>query len=264
MIKITRTNPGPATLLSQKVIDAATIIKGIAQTRKPLSKEFPSHWGEHDVRDALWEMQHHKCCYCERRREKNRESDVEHFRPKADVTGADDNHPGYWWLAYKWENLFFSCRYCNQQHKKNQFPVPDETKRVRTEDGTLLDEDGLLINPTEKDPEEHIGFDWYPVSRPGTDQRQWQAFARGRTMYGNKTIEVVGLNESDLPTERGDLVLDLVALVTLMDAAKFNAGESRETMARRIKEATSSKLPFAAFRRDFFRKFNMGEYVSTD
>lgn len=263
MIKIARSNPEPSTLLSQKVIDAASFIKGIAQTRKPLSKEFPTHWGENDVREALWEMQHHKCCYCERKREKNRESDVEHFRPKADVTEAEGDHRGYWWLAYKWENLFFSCRYCNQQHKKNHFPVSDEAKRVRTE-GPLVDEDGLLINPTEKNPEEHIGFDWFEVRSQVTNQTQMQAFAVGRSTYGNKTIEVVGLNEFDLPTERGELVLVLEALVTLMVAAEFGLGKPVETVEKRIKEATSSKVPFTAFRRDFFRKNNMRKYISND
>jgi uncharacterized protein (TIGR02646 family) len=262
MIKITRTNPEPKTLLSQKVIDATLLIQGIAQARKPLSKEFPTHWGEHDVRDALWEMQHHKCCYCERKREKNRESDVEHFRPKAEVTEAA-NHRGYWWLAYKWDNLFFSCRYCNQQHKLNHFPVSNEAKRVHKEGLSLVDEDGLLINPTEKDPEEHIGFDWYKVRSQTTNQTQTQAFARGRTIYGEKTIEVVGLNEFELPTERGAVILELEALVTLMVIAEHGLGV-KEKAVERIKKATSSKLPFTAFRRDFFRKNSLEKYISND
>jgi len=262
MIKITRSNPEPKTLLSQKVIDAATLIKGIAQTRKPLSKEFPTHWGENDVREALWEMQHHKCCYCERIREKNRESDVEHFRPKAEVTEAAD-HRGYWWLAYKWDNLLFSCRYCNQQHKLNHFPVSDEAKRIHDEGLSLVDEDGLLINPTEKDPEEHIGFDWYPVKSKVNKKTQVPVFAVGRTTYGNKTIEVVGLNKFELPTERGGVLLDLQGAVTLMVLAEQGFGNMKKA-AERIKKATSSKLPFTAFRRDFFRKNNLEEYISND
>ncbi|MBM3747473.1 MAG: hypothetical protein FJW34_16935 [Acidobacteria bacterium] len=97
MIAIKRSNPPPATLSSEKVCNAIAEIAAIAKKRKPLSKEFVSHWGEDDVRTAVWEMQNHKCCYCERKREKNRESDVEHFRPKAEVTEAAGSHRGYWW-----------------------------------------------------------------------------------------------------------------------------------------------------------------------
>jgi uncharacterized protein (TIGR02646 family) len=264
MIRITRANPAPLVLTSQKVKDAAKLIAEIAVVRKPLSKEFKSHWGDAEVRDALWRMQNHKCCYCERKRERNRESDVEHFRPKAEVTDAAPTHKGYWWLAYHWENLFFSCRYCNQEHKLNYFPVRDEAKRALSEINSLTEEDAFLINPTEKDPEEHIGFDWYKIPSNAQTGTQTVAFARGRTIYGTKTIEIVGLNECDLPNERGDLVIELEGLAALMVAAKFGVYETVERMAQRIKEATSSKLPFTAFRRDFFQKQNLGEYVSTD
>lgn len=262
MIRITRKTPEPNMLRSRKVQEAAAAIAEIARSRKPLSKEFPSHWGEPDIRRTLWEMQHHKCCYCERKREMNRESDVEHFRPKADVTEADIDHPGYWWLAYNWDNLFFSCRYCNQEHKKNHFPVADEAKRVRLEAGSLVDEDGLLINPTEKDPQDHIGFDW--VETPTSEPLQWLAMAFGRTAYGSKTIEVVGLNECELPTERGELVIEMETLVTLLRVAESGKRGSVEKYAAQIRTITSSKWPFAGFRRDYFRKAGLGKYVASD
>lgn len=130
MIKIRRNAKVPGTLESQAVADAKQKIQGIAAKRKPTSKEFDSHWGKDDVRTALWAMQHQKCCYCERKRDKKSESDIDHFRPKADVTEADGTHKGYWWLAYEWANLFFSCRKCNQEHKKNHFPVAKQHAEV--------------------------------------------------------------------------------------------------------------------------------------
>ncbi|MCA9095257.1 MAG: TIGR02646 family protein, partial [Planctomycetaceae bacterium] len=183
MIKISRTQPPPGTLTSENVAESADTIKEIAKQRKPLSTEFDKHWGKDDVRTALWEMQHHKCCYCERERDKTRESDIEHFRPKAEVTEVAD-HPGYWWLAYCWENLFFSCRKCNQEYKKNFFPVADEQKRARTENCDLAEEDPYLIDPTQKDPEEHISFDWYEVKSKSDGLKSTQVFATGRTDYG--------------------------------------------------------------------------------
>lgn len=77
------------------------------------------------VSNELWTRQHFKCCYCELR-EQNKRNDVEHFRPKgrADrAPGSKDIH-GYWWLAYTWENLLFSCRNCNQSPAKlDKFPL---------------------------------------------------------------------------------------------------------------------------------------------
>lgn len=264
MIAIKRSEPQPATLSSDKVRTAIAEIAAIAKKRKPLSKEFVSHWGEDDVRTATWEMQHHKCCYCERKREKNRESDVEHFRPKAEVTEAVGTHRGYWWLAYKWENLFFSCRYCNQEHKKNQFPVRDESKRAKNDKSSLVEEDGFLIDPTEKNPEDHIGFDWRKLTPPGATTSTIHVLARGWTEYGEKTIEVVGLNKNDLPNERGELFLELDTLVTLMRVAEAGHGKPVAERKKDIEAATSSKQRFAGFRRDFFRKMNMEEYISKD
>lgn len=42
------------------------------------------------VKPALAAMQHHKCCYCEKREEQPKYRDVEHYRPKS----------RYWWLTW--------------------------------------------------------------------------------------------------------------------------------------------------------------------
>ena len=263
MIRIIRTYPAPATLRSKDVKTAASDIRKITRKRKPLSSEFPSHWGNDDVRSSLWQMQHHKCCYCERKREKNRESDIEHFRPKAEVTEADSSHMGYWWLAYIWENLLFSCRYCNQQFKKNHFPIPNESKRAHAPSHSLDGEEAFLIDPVHDDPERHICFDWYqkPDSKGVT-----LTYVRDRTEKGRRTIEIAGLNGGDLPVERGSLLLELEALATLVKVKQFLGTNTAEIkrVGNMIRKATSSTMPFAAFRRDFFRKNGLGEFLSSD
>jgi uncharacterized protein (TIGR02646 family) len=245
---------------------AKRTIEMVARLGKPQSKDFPNHWGNEDVRRALWDMQHHKCCYCERKREKNRESDVEHFRPKADVTEANPNHKGYWWLAYHWENLLFSCRYCNQQFKQNHFPIPDESKRARTPTNSIIDEQAFLIDPAEEDPEEHICFDWYELPSATDGERQMLAYVRHRTEKGSRTIEIAGLNGGDLPVERGSLVLELEALAIQVKVKQFLRAElaAIQKIGEKIREATSSKKPFTAFRRDFFRKNGLAEFVNDD
>src|SRR5262245_40081226 len=71
-----------------------------------------------------------KCAYCETDIESNQPGDVEHFRPKGRVVDeefepirinhpkwGEMDHPGYFWLAYEWDNLFPSCIDCNRYRK---------------------------------------------------------------------------------------------------------------------------------------------------
>jgi hypothetical protein len=85
-----------------------------------------SIYAHESVKEALIKAQHQKCCFCERIVGKN--GDVEHFRPKGayqQAQGESLKYPAYYWLAYKWENLYLSCSSCNSRHKKNLFPLQD-------------------------------------------------------------------------------------------------------------------------------------------
>ena len=44
----------------------------------------------------------------------------------ANSLGATDEHPGYYWLAYSWHNLFFGL--CRLQREKEYF-IPSERSR---------------------------------------------------------------------------------------------------------------------------------------
>lgn len=81
------------------------------------------------VKKTLYGRQHRKCAYCERRTDFSSHP-VEHFRPKdgawrherGQAKSVDTDH--YWWLAWSWDNLLFSCVRCNDQgHKGNFFQV---------------------------------------------------------------------------------------------------------------------------------------------
>jgi hypothetical protein len=72
------------------------------------------------VKRELIAMQHEKCAFCEAKPLHVSDGDVEHFRPKGGVRQADTDplqQPGYYWLAYDWANLMFSCERCNRRHK---------------------------------------------------------------------------------------------------------------------------------------------------
>lgn len=139
----------------------------------------------HDtVRKALERAQHGKCCYCEVLIEKPyAHSHVEHWRPKAyskQSRDAEELRPGYYWLAYNWDNLFLSCHFCNSSNKGNLFPLSNPDDRARNHHADLTAERPLLLKPDgAEDPRGHIEFnEEVPV---------------GKTPEGRKTVETLGL-----------------------------------------------------------------------
>jgi uncharacterized protein (TIGR02646 family) len=251
----------PTTLTSEGVRNLAENLRNRVQAGEVLqSKDFDSsYWRADDVKSALSEMHSGKCCYCERKRDEKRETDVEHFRPKAFVSD-DTSHPGYWWLAYDWYNYFHSCKKCNQGHKKNQFPLMDGSSRAYTHDNNLAGERPFLINPENENPEDFIGFEWQNaygvyVKAVGLDPD-------GR---GDRTIKITGINEGMIIEERASLVevLKEIADTMIWALRQDNKGTIKST-AKIIKKESSAERQFAGFRRAFFRGFGLGQYVAHD
>lgn len=150
--------------------------------------------------DLLWERQHRKCAYCENVEQRKR-NDVEHFRPKASAKrspGRAETH-GYWWLAWRWQNLLFACRNCNQPSaggggKHDKFPLERGSGVLDAEQdpygGGVAVERPLLIDPSIESGIEHIQF-----VRRGA---HWTPIARAGSARGAKTIEVCVLDRDDL------------------------------------------------------------------
>lgn len=163
----------------------------------------------------LWERQHRKCAYCENL-EQQRRNDVEHFRPKARADrapGSDQKH-GYWWLAWRWENLLFSCRNCNQaiaggKGKLDKFPLEAGSGVLCAEQDPYGVASGverpLLIDPSIESGVDHIRF-----VRRGA-RGGWIPVARGGSSRGAKTIEVCALDRDDLLELYDDHVANEVA-----------------------------------------------------
>ena len=165
------------------------------------------------VRAALEAAQHDKCCYCERF--VGADGDVEHFRPKSKVKqalGMPDEVPGYYWLAYNWENLFLSCGPCNSRRKRLLFPLRDATRRARSHHDALTAEDPLLVKPDEEDPAEHIGF------------RAEVPFAR--TDRGEATLRALGLDRDVLCEARLERIQVLMQLYEIDRLADERAGDT--------------------------------------
>ena len=261
MIRIVRMHPPPSTLTSPKIKETMTRIREIvASGEKPKSSDFPSHWGAPDVRRQLWEMQYGKCCYCERTRDVNRESDIEHFRPKAAISERPEGQLGYWWLSYDWKNLFFSCRTCNQEYKKNYFPLANEKNRALKEVHNLDDEEPYLLNPEQDNPEKCIGYDWVSL-----EEKFVFPTGKDKKKRGEWTIKILGLDRNELGTEKAKLIPTLRAIVEKMNAGRYLGNQLIvEDAKNMIREETSSERRYAGFRREFFRVHGMGEFVTEE
>lgn len=259
MIKFKNRPPAPPCLQTQRVRKLKDKIRENYETRGEVnSVDFvASVWQDEKVKTKLWRHQSGKCCYCERKRELKRESDVEHYRPKAEVA-ENNEHPGYWWLAYEWDNYLFACKPCNEAHKKSHFPLLVEDNRSFNSDD-IHHEVPLLINPIDDDPEECIDFVWHDkdifVKAVGIDDD-------GR---GAKTIALTQLNRPELIDERAQLLLYLDSVATRMKVAlERNNNTIIRKLTKDINMMTAKQNKFAGFIRAFFRHNMLSEYISNE
>jgi hypothetical protein len=115
------------------------------------------------IKEALMTTHYGKCAFCESKVRAIAHGDVEHFRPKAGYEqGHAFNSAGYFWRAYEWGNLYYSCQVCNQVYKGNQFPVligkdGAEARKTYVQDDT--EEKPVLIDPGAENPRDFIRFD---------------------------------------------------------------------------------------------------------
>ena len=94
----------------------------------------------------LYAMHGPSCAYCQDLLTRGDRGDVEHFRPKKNVT-ENPQHGGYWWLAYRFDNYLLSCIPCNRTLKRSHFPVADNGHITYAGRADLSGEKRLLLDP---------------------------------------------------------------------------------------------------------------------
>ncbi|MCA8997680.1 MAG: TIGR02646 family protein [Planctomycetaceae bacterium] len=200
-------------------------------------------YGAKSVKKALIKAQHDKCCFCEAKFTHVAYGDVEHFRPKGgwiQNDGDDLTQPGYFWLAYKWDNLFASCQLCNQRFKKNHFPLEDPHKRALSHSDNLDDESPLLPDPGVDDPEDLLTYD-----------SDGQPVAINNNPRGQAMIRIFGLDRQELVQRRQEILGDLADLKEMyffLDGERQNGSLSRDGLKilHRIEEKFRSKTATSA------------------
>lgn len=116
-----------------------------------------SVWNVDFIKKPLLESSYGKCAYCEARiDEESKYMEVEHFKDKKDF--PDD--------VVAWDNLLPACKKCNGN--KSSYNI---------------DTHGLIINPYDVDPRNHIYISNYRM--------------RWRDDTGRRTVEVVYLNDTE-------------------------------------------------------------------
>ena len=213
-------------------------IRELASCGKLKSDDFKNGKLWREFKELLYKPQHGKCCYCERMLPMG-EAHVEHFRPKAKVEEAEC-HPGYWWLAYSWENLLLACETCNIK-KGAKFPLEPGSERLDPEDCDLEKEKPILINPLKEDPEEFIEYDL-------SNKLMVKAF--GKCERGRKTVkELTGINDRYMMLKRASKLENF-------EDYKLWAGrkDKKNRASKRLRKYISSCSPFSGFARFYFKK----------
>ncbi len=203
-----------------------------------------SVYAAEELRTALARVFRDKCAYCESSL-LNQDWDVEHFRPKGAVAESP-SHPGYYWLAYEWTNLYPSCQLCNQRRrerkrwadstpsaaggKADQFPLLDETQRAMHHDAALTAEQPLVLDPCMDDPEAH--FSYLPTG---------EVIATSRAGRGEATIRVLFLGRRALNDLRRDRIEALCGALSTLASLDRDTAAWREldVFVRRYCDASS-------------------------
>jgi uncharacterized protein (TIGR02646 family) len=193
------------------------------------------------VKAALIRAQRGKCCFCETRIED--EGDIEHYRPKSgsrQSVGDKLARPGYYWLAYDWDNLLLACSSCNQRFKRNLFPLRDPARRARIHIDDIGQEEPLLLNPANDNPERFIAF------------RAEVPYVINGNLPGETTIRILGLARRKSLNERRRVhlarLLILWDLIALEDEYRDDPEMARLIARARqeLDEATGDAAEFAS------------------
>ncbi|BDS10611.1 HNH endonuclease [Aureispira anguillae] len=109
-----------------------------------------------DIKEALNNIYNGKCAFCEWKVEQYH---VEHYRPKTT----------YYWLAYSWDNLLYSCSSCNQYKGVNfklngtsaTFAFSYKNLKLINQSSSNYDaiEIPMMVNPEVTEPLGNIQFE---------------------------------------------------------------------------------------------------------
>lgn len=161
-----------------------------------------------DLKETLEKISRGKCWYCESSQHRS-DNAVDHYRPKN--SNRKGEHDGYWWLAFDWRNLRYSCTYCNSRRKDevagtmggkhDSFPLFNPEQRAKNEADDIAIEQPYLLDPAvPEDP----ALLWFEPDGTVVPKYSKQEYER-RHLRGDKSIELFHLNYYKTVGDRKDL-----------------------------------------------------------
>lgn len=204
MIFVNRNEISPPSILSSERVSfhEKKMRSFFLEHSKSMKKQSSYHfrrelYQNEEIRNILNELFNQKCAYCESIVEYGA---TEHFRPKSRAMNLDgkvsDDH--YWWLAYKWENLYPSCKFCNR-NKQTRFPV--QAKRIQYNQ-QVSQEKAILLDPCNKEDFKEVHIQVNPNGE-----------FNGISQRGKVTIEVLNLNREFLIGSRKGIIDQISTLL---------------------------------------------------
>lgn len=186
--------PAPAILSSQAAIDSINALKNKVDNGEKIERaDIDSKiYNDKSVKTQLLLDQSCKCAYCESRMKHVSPGNIDHYRPVVACSNGrklNKTNPGYYWLAYDWDNLIFSCEQCNHC-KLFYFPLRNNSARAK-DSSQINNEERLLLNPYTDDPHLHLEFN--------------QHYVKGKDDIGKFSIEYYGLQRAELVEARRSL-----------------------------------------------------------
>ena len=121
---------------------------------------------------------------------------VDHFRPKNGVKDLDGNEfPGYWWLAFKWQNYRLAGSAINVP-KSTKFPIRTGTTRIVGPHQDENDESPYLLDPIREGDPGLLSFNEKGKAIPGDPVGEWNR------VRAEVSIEILNLNYDALARAR--------------------------------------------------------------
>ena len=237
-------------------------VKKHLRTAQNKAFKFKAYKKGNDVTESLSSLFKGLCAYCESNIAATSPGDVEHYRPKSKVK-EDDTHPGYWWIAADWQNLLMSCTDCNRgryqyyydtasgqcvlsektskRGKECSFPIL--SPNYATNEGDDLEQENpLLIDPTRRDPSDHLKWNIInklPLLVPKIRNDKPDP-------HGDATITILGLNRKGLVENRLSILKPVQLALSFIEGDFLEVAESEDAnkIEKRLSKAVSqfSKL----------------------
>lgn len=232
----------------QSAIDALATLrsKGTLEDKKKYLRSAQASTIWRSFYERLPDRFKNKCWYCEAE-EIRTDMPVDHFRPKGKVD-EDDEHEGYWWLAFDWKNYRCACTFCNsvrnfeetQGGKGSHFPIFNKENRAYSSTADYHDERPAILDPCDPSDDRLIWFDEDGVPEPisSADAEQAQKV--------NNSKELFHLHEIKICRKRNNIRIHVQRLVQDLSSADQHTVFSAKSSLRRMISDTEM-LSRAAF-----------------